>query len=1089
MRKLIAWFVRNPIAANLLMVMMFIGGAWGYMNLEREFVPTVDVNGISINVVWNGASPRDVSEQIVARIEESVEGLDGIDYIESTAREGSGNVNVRTKLDVDFERLLDQVKARVDGVQNLPPDAFRPQVTRWEARPDIMYLALYGEMEPLALQREAIRFRKKIAALPGLQLTDLNSKIAEQVTIEVSEEALRRYGLTFNDVSSAISGTSVNLSAGSVETTAGNLQLRARNLANTQAEFESIIVRQTADGGTVRVADIANVIDGFENDDFQTTVLGKPSAIFRVLSPDRSNITEAGEAIRQFEKDVADTLPPTLKFRIWFDGSTMFDSRMNLISGNALSGMVLVLIVLMLFLRPKVAMWVTVGIAAAFAGALAIAPAIGITLNMISLFAFLLVIGIVVDDAIVVGESVHFHNENGLEGERGAIAGANMVVKPVFFAVITTMMMFVPFLLLTGPVSAMTSQIALVVIAVLAFSLIEAFFILPAHLRHLKHVDPLAPLTPEEIEKQTVFSRFGRKLGRFQYRLAESLVTFAQRYFRPLIALLIRFRYVTVSVFIGLMIMSLTFLVRGVAPTAWLPEVQGDMIQVSARFPEGTSFERIQQARDQVEDGITRLNAASNEEFGIDEDIIQLPGMIARGTRVEGYLVLSDPNKRREISTKMVADKLEEYVGPVPDAYRVNYGFTEGGFGGGGGLWYAVASPNEDDLRAAVLDLKTEMESFSKVSRAWDSLESSASEIRFELKPGAETLGITLQDVTRQVRQAFFGQEVQRLPRNGEDVRVMVRYPEAARESIDSLETLRVRAPNGVEVPLFSVADVKFAEGVTRIQRRNRQQVEYTGARVTGDQSEVEVIKREIEERFLPQWQLRHPNASRILVGDDEVTSTFARELRVSGFVILVLMYVLLAIAFRSYALPILIMVAIPFALVGMIFGNIITDVPFGIMSLFGFFAASGVAINDNLVLIDYVQRLRAKGVGAYQAMLDACVARFRPILLTSVTTFIGITPILFETSTQAAFLKPMVVALAFGVLFDFFLTLMLVPAMYGIGVDITRFFRGLWRGQKQPGFGSTYDPEMALALDDFDVETPITEPEAKGFGGAQPAE
>ena len=1062
MRNIIAWFVRNPVAANLLMVVMFVTGAWGYFSLEREFVPQTTVNGITVAVTWNGASPRDVSEQIVSRIEEAVEGLDGIDYIESTAREGSGNVNIRTKLNVDYEKMLDQVKSRVDGVRNLPPDSFRPQVFRWDARPDIMYLALYGDVDPLTLQREATRFRQKLTQLPGLQLTNQVTKTPEQVTIEVSEDALRRYGLTFNEVAQAISSSSINLSAGQVETTAGNLQLRARNLADTQAEFERIVVRQTPDGGTVRVGDIANVIDGFENTDFESTAFGMPSAVFQVLSPDVSNITEAGKAIRQFEKDIKDELPPGLNFRIWFDGSTLFDSRMSLIGGNALSGMALVLLVLMLFLRPKVALWVTVGIAAAFAGALAIAPALGITLNMISLFAFLLVIGIVVDDAIVVGESIHLHVENGIEGERGAVGGANMVVKPVFFAVITTILMFVPFMLLTGPVQAMTSQISLVVIAVLIFSLIEAFFILPAHLRHLNHVEPSE-----------------NRLLRFQQRIADGLVGVATTYFRPLVAALIRFRYITLSGFVGLLIMAFTLLASGVAPVAWIPEVQGDMIQFNARFPEGTSFERIKQARDQVEDGIEALNAKSKEEFGIDEDIIQLPGMFASQREVDGFLVLSDPNKRRDISTKMVADKLEEYVGPIPDAYRVNYGTTEGGFGGGGGLWYAIASADEDDLRAAVLDLKTEMEKYTKVARAWDSLESSASEIRFALKPGAETLGITLQDVTRQVRQAFYGQEVQRLPRNGEDVRVMVRYPEAARESIDSLETLRVRAPNGVEVPLFSVADVSFAEGVTRIQRRDRRQVEYTGARVTGEQSEVEVIKRDIEENFLPEWRLRHPNVDRVLVGDDEVTNTFVRELRASGFAILLMMYVLLAIAFKSYAQPLLIMVAIPFAWVGMIFGNLVTGVPVGIMSLFGFFAAAGVAVNDNLVLIDYVNRLRAKGVGAYQAMLDACVARFRPILLTSVTTFVGITPILFETSVQAEFLKPMVVALAFGVLFDFFLTLMLVPAMYGIGVDISRFFRGLWRGEKLPGLGATYDPNLALALDDF--ETPNAPPPGRG--------
>ena len=1064
MKKLITYFVRNPVAANLLMALMFLGGIWGYFSLEREFIPQTTINGMSVSVSWPGASPRDVEQQLVVRIEEAVDGLDGIDYIEGNAREGSANVNIRTKIDVDIEKMLDQVKGRVDAIQNLPPDAFRPQVFRWDARADIMYLALYGNMDRLTLQREATQLRQELSKLPGLQLTEQISKQDEQVTIEISEEALRRYGLTFSQVSQAISGASVNLSAGTVETTAGELQLRARNLANNSDEFNNIIVRQTAQGGTVRVRDIATVIDGFSEDDFDAKFAGETTAIFRVQSPDSMNITKSGEAIRQFEQDVRDRLPPDLSFSIWFDGSVMFDSRMQLIGSNALTGMALVLIILMLFLRPRVAIWVTVGIGAAFMGAIAIAPHIGITLNMISLFAFLLVIGIVVDDAIVVGESIHLHNENGIEGERAAVGGAYMVAKPVFFAVVTTIIMFLPFLFMSGPIQAIFSQISLVVVAVLVFSLIEAFFILPAHLRLMTHVEPSS-----------------NKLLALQNKIAESLVTFAKTVFRPLVAMLIRWRYITLSAFIGMMIMAFSLLITGVAPTAFIPEVEGDMVSVNARFPEGTSFERVNQARDQIDAGIKKLNENALLDFNIPGPIIDKPGTIAAGRGIEGYLGLAATDARRRISTKDIADKLEEYVGPIPDAFRVTYGFTEGGSGQGGGLFYGVAATNEDDLRVAVLDIKNHMESYPDISNAWDGLESSASEIRFTLKPGAETLGITLADVTRQVRQAFYGQEVQRLPRNGEDVRVMVRYPEAARDSFDSLNNLRIRAANGVEVPLYSVSDVEIAEGIGRVNRRDRKRVEYTGARIRGEQTRIAEIRKDMDENFFPQWELRHPRASRVTVGEDEIENNFVTELKISLIAILLATYILLAIAFRSYAQPLLILVALPFAAVGMIFGNIVTGVPFGMFSIFGFFAATGVAMNDNLVLIDYVNRLRQRSVGAYQAMLDACVARFRPILLTSVTTFVGLIPILFETSPQAEFLKPMVVALAFGVLFDFFLTLMLVPAMYGIGVDINRFFKGLWNGTKYPSLGSRYDPELALALDDFELGTPST-------GGPKPA-
>ncbi len=1058
MKSIISWFVRNPVAANLLMFIMIVAGIFGYNSMDRELFPQADFNGVTISVSWPGASPRDVEEQLIVRIEEAVDGLDGIDKVEATAFEGGGNVTVSTKLNVDFDKMIDEIKARVDTIRNLPPDSFRPEVFRSRLQMDIMYLALYGDVDRLALQRMANDLRFELTELTGLQLTNYISKVPEQVTIEISESALQQFDLTFNQVSQAISGSSVNLSAGTIETTGGNIQLRARSLANSKEQFDNIIVKQTASGAAIRVKDIANVIDGFETEKFKATYNRKDAAVFQVIAPEKMNITDSGVAIREFEKELNQNLPPGIEFDIWADMSGMFDSRMKLISWNALTGMGLVLIMLTLFLRPAVALWVTIGIGAAFMGALAVAPIIGVTLNMMSLFAFLLVIGIVVDDAIVVGEAVYFHVENGVEGEPAAIGGANLVVKPVFFAVITTIMMFLPILFLSGANGQFLEPISLVVIAVLTFSLIEAFFILPAHLRHLKHRTEMG------------------RLARFQKRIADSIITFAKNVFRPFVAMLIRLRYLTLATFVGLLIFTMGMLVSGVAPRAIMPSPEMDMIMVNIRFPEGTTFERRDQVREQLEDAVDALNGGSQEDFGVEGDLIPAGGAFTDRRAVQAFFSLNPADERGNVATKDISDKLEEYLGPVPDAYRVNFGFSAGPGGGGNGIYYGVASAYPEDLNRAALDLKAELESYSKISRTWDSLESSAQEMQFKLKPDAESLGLTLSGVTRQVREAIYGREVQRLPRNGEDVRVMVRYPEAARESVDSLNNLRIRTAAGVEVPLYSVAEVSFAEGVSRIRRQDRQRVEYVGAAARGSQQEVAEIKKELETEFFPEWERQHPRVTRILAGDDLEQKTFFQELQISLVVILALMYVLLAIAFKSYAQPLLIMVAIPFALVGMIFGNMVTGVPFGLLSIFGFFAASGVAINDNLVLIDYVNRLRAQGVGAYQAMLDACVARFRPILLTSVTTFVGIMPILFETSTQAEFLKPMVVALAFGVLFDFFLTLMLVPALYGIGVDIGRTAKWLFTGERQPKLGSTYDPDVAVVLGDFGPEPAVPE-------------
>lgn len=1073
MKRLISWWVKNAIAANLLMVAIFLMGIYGFFKLEREFVPAPKVSTINVSGAWLGASPNDIQEQIISRIEQSIEGLDGINYIEANAREGSGNVTVHVLVTADFDRVLDEVKARVDGINNLPPDAFRLNTRRGDFEIDYMYMALYGEegTDRKELQRLSLDIEQEMAKLPGGELTQMITKLEEEITIEISETDLRRFNLTFSQVAQAISGTSLNASSGEVKTSAGSLQLRTRNLANSKSEFEEIIVRQNAEGGTVRVKDIARVIDGFEDFEFYSEYKGKPAMFLRVLSPEKANITRSGKAFEKFIEERNKTLPPGMKLEMWANMADGFGGMMKLIFTNALMGMVLVLIFLCLFLRPIVAAWVSIGILIAFTGALAIAPVLGITFNIFSVFAFLLVIGIIVDDAIVVGESIHLHVENGVAGERGAIAGANMVAKPVFFAVLTTMLAFTPWALLSVSAVTITSQITFVVVGALLFSLIESFFILPAHLRHLKPVD----------------KNSSNPIIRLQEKISQSLVNFAERRFRPIAAFCIKFRYATFSTFIALFIVAIGAVKYGYA--TWSPDgnVGGDMMQVSISFPEGTPFSRLSQTQEQLSKAVAKLNENAKEDFGVDYVVIPAPGSFAAGNRVQAFMGLAPLEDRTTVSNKMIEEKFETYLGEFPDAYRVS--INAGGSGGGNrGLFFGVGAKSSETLRLAIEDLKAQFDTYTGVARTWDNFESSAQEMQFQLKPGAQSMGITLSTVSQQVREAFFGREVQRLPRNGEDVRVVVRYPKEARESIDTLRNLRIRTATGVEVPLFEVADVTFAPGVTRINRRDRKQVAYTGARLSGGDEVRQEIMKDLEENFLPEWNIRFPDAERILVGQDEEQKRQFRELIIYGLGVLVVMYMMLAIAFKSYFQPFLILVAIPFAYVGMVAGAIVTGIPISIMSIFGFFAAAGVAINDNLVLIDYVNRLRDRGVGAYQSMVDACVARFRPILLTSITTFVGIMPMLAESSSQAEFLKPLVVALAFGVLFDFFLTLFLVPAMFAMGVDVGRVFKGLWTGEKQPPLGSTYDPNITLALDELELDDAVVTPKSSG-GNPVPAE
>ena len=1072
MRGLIAWWAKNPVAANLLMLAIIVIGLFGFFKLEREIFPGIKINEIRVESAWQGASPRDIQEQIITRIEEAVYDIDGIDYIQAIAFEGGGRVTVKTKVNVEFDQMLDEIKSRVDGINNLPPDAFRLTVRRSPVEIDYMYMALHGDMDRLSLQLIADDVRDEMAELFGGELTQDITRLDREITIEIAEEKLRQFGLTFQQVASAISGASVNLSAGEVKTSAGKLQLRTRGLANNKAEFEKIVIRQATDGGHITLKDIATVQDGFQDLDFTANFRGEEAAFFRVISPDKPDVSKTGDAFRNYIKEKNETLPPELTLSMWGDFSVGFDSRMSLIGSNALMGMLLVLLILTIFLRPAVALWVTVGILVSFLGAFAIAPYIGISLNMISTFAFLLVIGIVVDDAIVVGESVHFHVEHGISGTRGSIAGTNMVSKPVVFAVITTIMVFMPWMFLSGTTSDFTAQISLVVMAALAFSLIEAFLILPSHLRHLK---PLPPRDQMNL------------LARFQTAMADSLVNFAKHFFRPFIAIIVKFRYVTFTVFCGLMYLSWVATQANLAKVEMFPDFGGDMLQAQISFPEGTSFERLQQVQTQLEDAVAELNANSQKDFGVAYELIPAPGSFANGRDIQAFLGLAPAEERGEISSTDIAEKLEEYLGSVPDAFRVTINATGGRGGGSQVVRYAIASANEKDLSRAMKEFKAHIGSYGNVIRTFDSLESSSQEMQFSLKPGAESLGINLSGLTRQVREAFFGREVQRLPRNGDDVRVVLRYPKAARESIDSLQQLRIRTASGTEVPLYSVADITFAPGISRINRRDRKQVIRVGAVLKGGSAAKQEIQSDIDDNFLPQWALSNPNAERLLIGADDEQKTLLNELIISMMFIFAAMYFLLAVGFKSYSQPLLIIIAIPFAFVGMVFGAIVTGTPLGIMSGFGFFAAAGVAVNDNLVLIDYVNRLTDKGVGAYQAMIDACVSRFRPILLTSVTTFVGVMPMFAERSAQAEFLKPMIVALAFGVLFDFFLTLILVPAMYGIGIDINRFAKRLWTGERQPKLGSSYDPKLAIVLEGHEIDG-IMDDAGDRIEGGEPA-
>ncbi|MHA6287336.1 efflux RND transporter permease subunit [Maricaulis sp. CAU 1757] len=1037
---IIGWWARNSVAANLLMIVAVLGGIIGYVSLNREVFPTASFNGATVSVAWPGASPQEIEEQIIVRIEEALADMDGIETITSTAREGNGFVNIEGKRNVDVGEFIDNVKLEVDSVSNLPQSAFRPIVSQWRNSDQVVGFAIHGNVDRRDLQDMAREVRDEVAQLPGASIVNLWARRGEEVSIEVSEDSLRRYGLTFDEIVRAVRSSSLNASAGSVRTELGDLALTSRQLADSAAEFENIIIRQTSDGGTLRVNDVAQVTDGFSDFNLEATYNSEPMVLVVVETSPNMDVVNTSAAVREYIEEKRAELPDGVSLSLWWDNSEMYTARMETISKSALVGGILVLIVLFLFLRPAVAFWVTIGIFIAFGGAFLVLPMLGVTLNMLSLFAFLLVIGIVVDDAIVVGENIYDRVERGEPGITASIIGTQMVAKPVIFAVITTIMMFSPWMLLSGPEVQFTRQISLVVIAALSFSLIESLLILPAHLSHLK--------------PQSTTGMFG-PLIKIQRAIAQTLVAFARNVYRPVAKFAIRNRYATVLGFVMIFVISLSLMMTNRVGSVFMPQIENETIQVNIQLAEGTPWGRTERVRQQLDSAQDQALRHYREEYPGEVDMIESRSTLATDGRIRAWITLADPEDRPgNLPTAEVAQVIRDYLGPIPDAEEIRLDSTIND--GGNSMTFALSHQDLDVLRAASEDLKTQLRSYDTLYDVVDSLQTSTEELQFTLRPDAQALGLTLQDVTRQVRQAFYGEEAQRLPRNGQDVRVMVRMDTEARRSLDTLTDLRIRTADGREVPLAAVAEADFAPGLNRINRRNGMRTVTVRAELS-DPSARGDINQSLEEDFFPSFDARFPGLSRDEIGQAEGEREFMQEVLVLLAFALGSMYLLLAVAFRSYFQPLAIMVAIPFALTGAIFGHLLFDMPIALFSYFGVGAAAGVVINDNLVLIDFINRLRANGVGAFQALVDAGVQRFRPILLTSVTTFLGIFPMMSERSTQAEFLKPMVVALGFAVIFALFLTLIMVPAMYAIGVDIARLSRRLWTGEKQKPFGEEY--------------------------------
>ncbi len=1028
----IRWFVHNPIAANLLMVLLLVGGALGIPSLDKKYFPDFELNTVSVTVPYPGAGPAEVEQQICKRIEEAVHDLNGVKEIRSTARQGAGEVLIEADMGYDVQRLTAEVKTRVDAISTFPADAERPVITELADRHFMAMVSLAGNIGERELKELGERLRDDLAAQPDVALVELHSPRAYEVSVEVSEYTLRRYGLTFQDVVSAIRGSSLNLPAGSIKTSEGDIQLQTRGQAYDRVDFENIPLLSKRDGTRLVLGDIATVRDGFEERDVRVRLNNMPVHNLHVYVTSNPDTLATSESVHNWIEATRKRLPEGVVLELWRDEAEPFRERTGMLVSNGLGGLLLVFLLLMVFLRPLLALWVCVGIGVAFMGTLFVLPFTGVSLNLVSLMAFLMILGIVVDDAIIVGEAVHSHQAAGEAGAKGAVNGARSVVKPVMFAVISTMIFVAPMLFLPGEMAKTGIPLPIVIIIALAFSLVECMLILPAHLAEMRPPRP---------------SRYAwlRAVDALRQRVAMTMVDFARERFRPFLERCLRANLLVVASFMVMLFVSLALYAGGWLEKGFFPEINADYAEVEIDLKEGGPYSDTLRVMEQVQSAALEAKARYNSDpahSGEAEPAVGHVFTYAVQNVVRAWVQVAD-----FIDVKTFAEDWRELIGEVGpvERFELDYTFNEVG----NAITLVFAASSMDELRAVSRELRPVLQAYPGVYNVNDTLQAPRDEIELGLKPAAEHLSITLADLARQVREAFYGAEAQRIPRSKEDVRVMVRYPEQERLSVDNLSEMRVRTPAGDEVPFDTVAEVRYRPGYLTIDRLDRKRTLKITADVARDATDPRAVVDDIVANHLPVLQERYPDLSMKLDGELQEESDFLRAMLTYMGLAMLIVYALMAIPFRSYFQPLLVLTAVPFGVMGAIFGHTIFDWQVSMFSLLGVIAAAGVVVNDNLVLIDRINQLRASGHGLFEALAQGSQDRFRPIILTSLTTFVGLLPIMFETSIQAQFMIPMVISLAFGVLFATGVTLLLVPCLYLLGEQVAA--HSLHRRQSLP--------------------------------------
>jgi multidrug efflux pump subunit AcrB len=1042
-KGILAWFASNHVAANLLMLLIAAAGLLAIFSARLEVFPEMSLDMISVMVPYLGASPADVEEGVCTRVEEAIAGVDGIKRMTSTAAEGVGSTLVEVEEYADVKEVLDDVKAEVDTIITFPEETEKPVISELKTRFRVITVVVYGDVSERTLRKLADQIRDELTSKENITLASVSGVRPYEISIEVPEENLRRYGLSFDQVAAAVRSSSLDIPAGSVKTAGGEILVRTKGQKYYGPEFEKIIVFTRNDGTEIRLNDIATVRDDFEDVDLASRFDGKPAASIQISRTGEQDALDVARTVKEYVRQKQKTLPEGVSIALWQDDTQFLKDRLSLLTRNGYIGLVLVFLCLTLFLNVRLAFWTAMGIPISFLGAFWMIPHFGVTINMMSLFAFIMVLGLVVDDAIVVGENVFSYRQQGLNRLDAAVKGVREMCWPVVAAVVTTVFAFVPLAYTSGIMGKILRVLPIVVVGVLGFSLIEALLILPAHLSS-KRGQP------------------GRGIRRFTDKVNDltdkTLKWFVNGPFSGFVKLAVKWRYVTLAVGIAVFLTAVGFVAGGYIEFVFFDPIEADNMIAMLEMPLGTPVEQTREIARNIEqaafEAIDEFDAERQNEPSLLKHVSTTIGSqptLAQSGPVQvdlgagGQSHLAEINvellgaEERDISSTAIKNRWRELVGEIAGISSLT--FVSEWASTGAPINVELSHREFDTLLAVSSRLKEILRNYTGVSDIADDFDPGKAELKLELKETGRMLGLTLSDLARQVRQGFYGEEAQRIQRGRDDIRVMVRYPEAERRSLADVENMRIRLPDGTEIPFETVAEVRYGRGYSTIQRIDRRRVVTVSADVDESVANANDINKDLLASVLPNLAREFAGLQYRFGGEQREMNESFGSLKTNFVIAMLAIYALLAVQFRSYSQPAIIMSAIPFGIVGATIGHLLMGYNLGIMSLFGIVALSGVVVNDSLIMIDLINRERQSGIELSQVLGNCVARRFRPIMLTTLTTFFGLLPMITERSLQARFLIPMAISLAFGVMFATCITLVLVPALYMILEDVKGLF------------------------------------------------